>query len=996
MLQLRWMAAILIAAGTLFGQVNTATLVGTVKDTSGGVIPAAQVGARHTGTGVSYSATTAANGDYILDRLPIGEYILSAAMQGFKTIERRGIRLDATERAKVDLVLEVGTVTENVTVTAGAPLVSTQTTELGAVIGEQQVRNLPLNGRNFAQLISLQAGTVRSGGGIYFNGLTRDGVNVAVDGTDASNPDRPSTQDFGGQTQQNILSVEHISEFKMTTGTFSAETGRALSGAVNVITKSGTNEFHGTIYEFIRNDKLDARNFFGSERDKLRMNQFGATAAGPVRRNKLFFFAGWEGVRERRSRQISGEVPSETMRQQIRQRNPRLIPWLEILPPATSATRDPNVGFHRRSDVDTNREDSATARLDYHPRATDLFFFRYTILDADAVAASLAPTNGLIYPTQNRSGTASWTRTLTPRAINELRAGANKQDIPRVHGAFQPRGIPQLRGVFNTDLVKLLRANGGSWSILDNLSYNVGRHSVKAGFELRRFHYGRAEWQNPIYTVNSIDDLLAGRFTQVILTAGSDTKRMQENHWGFYLQDDLRVSSPLTLNLGLRYEYYSPTSERENSLFNVVDVWYGAWREPGKPILERDRNNFGPRFGLSWDIGGRSKDVIRAGVGVYYAPNALRELTTMVEPPDRPAKITLTRADGDFPMPMDETAFFADIGSVPAPAGRLVFDPFARSSYSVQWSFNYQRALVQDLALQVGYVANRGVKNKDLWFPNEINPATGRRPLPALGRVRQMENSDMSVYHSMQASLRKRFSRGFQLNGHYTYGKNISIGGVDNFTNSQSPRVQDHENRRASRGRSDADLTHIFTLDYAWDLPFHKWLGTDSGAVHKLASGWQIMGITSARSGFPMYITSGRDNRGNGDSQAQRPDAVAGVNPKVSGFRESNDHRFLDPAAFADPCGARGLRRPCGLYGNLGKNVLSGPAAFNTDFSVFKNTPLSERYTLQFRTEFFNLLNHANFSAPPAARLQLSSASFGQITGASSPREIQFALKLIF
>src|SRR5581483_762797 len=442
-------------------QVNTATIVGTVTDTSGSVVPNVAVTARHNASGASYSTRSDGTGNYIFDRLSIGDYVISASATGFKSVEHRGVSLDATDRIKVDLMMAVGAITENITVEAGAPLISTQNTELGVVIGQTQVRNLPLNGRNFSQLISLESGTVQSGGGVYFNGLRRDGVTFSIDGTDASNPDQASAADFGGQTNQNLLSVEVIAEFKTTTGAYSAETGRAFSGAVNVITKSGTNELHGSLFEFLRSDKLDSRNFFAPTRDILRQNQFGATAGGPILRNKLFIFGGWEGVRVRRAVQITGQVPSDLLRAQIRIQNPGLIPLLETIPLATQSTSDPNIGFHRRSDLNSNREDSGTARLDYNPTRKDTIFFRYSILSADSLAANLQIGDPTIYPTQDRSGTASWTRVLTPTWINELRAGVNKQDIPRSTGLFTPYGLPQLNGVLTTDLIKFLRASGG-------------------------------------------------------------------------------------------------------------------------------------------------------------------------------------------------------------------------------------------------------------------------------------------------------------------------------------------------------------------------------------------------------------------------------------------------------------------------------------------------------------------------------------------------------
>lgn len=989
-----FLAAGLLLSGSrlIQGQVNTASLLGSVTDSSGAAVTGATVSISNVGTQSTQTTTTSDAGSYVFERLLVGDYKLVVTAAGFKRFERTDIKLDATQRAKIDVIMEVGVVTESITVSTGAPLVSTQNTELGVVIGEQQVRNLPLNGRNFAQLIALEPGAVVSGGAVYFNGLSRDGVNISVDGTDASNPDRPGTADFGGQSQQNILSVEFIQEFKTTKGVFTAELGRASSGGVNVITKSGTNEFHGSAFEFLRNDTFDSRNFFSARKDKLRLNQFGATAGGPILSNRIFFFGGWEGVRERRGRQITGTVPTVSLRERMLAANPAYGPLLTLLPLPTESLNDPDRAFHRRSDVRSNREDSLIGRFDFNPTSSDNLFVRYTILDSYVVNPGLSPLNGTEYPAQDQSATLSWNRVLTPRMVNELRLGYNKQDIPRATQAFIPQQIGSLDSFLDTPGQEVLRANGGSWTILDNLAYNAGAHSLKFGFELRRFHYGRANYENPDYTMETVDDVLASRFTNARITLGNDLRRLRESQWGFYIQDDYRVNSRLSLNLGLRYEYFTPVTERDGLLFNIVDDPFGPFRPRGEPIWSPDKNNFSPRFGLAWDLNGNSKNVIRAGAGVFYSPNSYREVTAMVNPPDQP--YTLQVASRDFPTlryPVDVSAL--DLNAFPGLATRNIFDPNQRTTYSMQWSFDYQREITNDLVATFGYVGNRGLKLLTLHWLNEIDAATGMRPNSTTSRVSYQEHSGMSNYHALQTSLKKRFSHGFMFNVHYTWGKAIEQGGVDNMTASNVSNVQDHRNIRGSRNRHIADIRHNFVLDHNWDIPLDSWFGATSGAMRQIAGGWQLQGILSIRSGMPMLITSGRDNYGLGTTAGQRPDLVAGVPVFLDGYQESNTHTFLNRAAFADPCDARGLRRPCGVFGNLGAFQLSAPGSFFYDMSVFKNFRITERTRIQFRAEFFNLFNHPNFNAPSTT---LTSAQFGQITGAGRARELQFALKFLW
>ena len=954
---------VLFFCSLLPAQVNTATILGAVTDASGGAVPGASLTVTNRATELTQTATADAAGSYSFERLPVGDYSLVVKAAGFKQFERPDIHVDATQRVKIDVVMEVGVVSESVTVSGGASLVSTQNTELGVVIGEQQVRNLPLNGRNFAQLIALEPGAVVSGGAVYFNGLSRDNVNITVDGTDAANPDRPATSDFGGQTQQNILSVEFIQEFKTSKGVFSAELGRASSGGVNVITKSGTNEFHGTTYEFIRNDALDARNFFAARKDELRLNQFGANAGGPVLRNRLFFFLGWEGVRERRGTQITGTVPTDSLRQRMLAANPAYAQILNLMPPSNEDRGDPDRGFHRRSAVRTNREDSAIARLDLNPTAKDNVFARYSILSAYTVVPGLSPINGTEYPTQDRTGTISWNRILSAKMVNEFRAGVNKQDIPRANQAFIPQQIGSLSGFLSTPNQEVLRANGGSWTILDNFGYTAGRHSLRAGFEVRKFHYGRANYQNPTYTMETLADILASRFTDANVVLGNDLRRLGETQTGIYIQDDFRASSRLTLNLGLRYEYFTPVSERDGLLFNIVSDPFGPFRKQGEPIWAPDKNNFGPRFGLAWDMGGDSKNVIRAGAGVFYSPNTYREVTALVNPPDQP--YTLQISARDFPnlrYPIDVSTL--DLRRFPGLATRNIFDPLQRTTYSIQWSFDYQREVTRDLVVTAGYVGNRGLKALTLHWLNEVDAATGQRPVSTTGRVSYQEHSGMSNYHGLQLSAKKRFSRGFMFNLHYTFAKSIEMGGIDNMTASAVSNVQDHRNIRQSRGRSIQDIRHNFALDHSWDIPFESWFGAKSGFARGVARGWQLFGILAIRSGTPFFIQSGRDDYGLGTTAGQRADLVLGVPVFLDGYQDSNTHMFLNRAAFADPCDARAQRRPCGVFGNLGSFMFDNPGSATYDLSLFKTIRLAERAQLQFRSEFYNILNRVNFRVP--------------------------------
>ncbi|MEO7650627.1 MAG: TonB-dependent receptor, partial [Bryobacteraceae bacterium] len=675
-------------------------------------------------------------------------------------------------------------------------------------------------------------------------------------------------------------------------------------------------------------------------------------------------------------------VPTDLFRQQLIAANPRFAEILNLMPPVTETLPgEVNRGFHRRGDSRKHREDVGQARIDFAPRSGDIFFARYTIFDAVVVQPNISRLNGFTFPSQDRSFTFSWSHALNPRTINELRFGANKQDLPRNYAAFVPGGAGTLQGYLGTPDLEFLRANGGSWTVADSFSRQTGRHSLKMGFEVRRYHNGRTNYQNPIYVFDTAADLLASRPTSATLsTAYENVARIRTTETGVFLQDDFRLRPNLTLNLGVRYEYFTPPIEIDGRLYNVASSPYGPFRQKGEPVWNKDANNFGPRVGLAWDIFGSSKNIIRMGSGLYYSDNPLRGLTLITRPPSRPASLVLSRGDSpNLRYPVDP--FNIDPALLIAPVSRTVIDPDHRTTYAALWSFDYQRQITPSTAATIGYIGNHGVKQLQLIFLNQFG-ADGRRPVPSIGQIRYEANDGMSVYHALQASLRRRLSRGITFNTHYTYGNVIvNGGGSEEGLND----LQDPNNIRGSRARAAQSVRHLVTMNYGWELPFARIAGS-SAARKVLLLGWRINGITSIRSGFPLNITSGRDNFGSGQNLGQRPHYVGGdFRANTSDFRTTNEHLYINRAPFVQPGRAQ--------YGNLGAFVLTGPGSMTWDTSLFKNTVIRERVTLQFRAEFFNFTNRPNFSGPNA---NLNSGTFGRITGSSGARELQFGLKLLF
>ena len=524
----------------------------------------------------------------------------------------------------------------------------------------------------------------------------------------------------------------------------------------------------------------------------------------------------------------------------------------------------------------------------------------------------------------------------------------------------------------DTSDIEFLRASGGSWTILDNFSLNVGRHSLKTGFEVQRYHYGRANSQVPIYQMDTVEQILNSPplTATVNLSLNPIQTRTETTRSGIYFQDDFRLRPNLTLNLGLRWEYYSPPTEVNGNVINVVDSPYGPFRQKGEPIWNTDSNNFGPRFGLAWDINGNSKNIVRLGGGVFYSDEPHRQVSVLAIEIDMPQSVVVDSEDYPnlrFPVSVEEldpTKFGDQI-----PTSRNLENPNHRTTYSQQWSLDYQRQIASDWAFTAGYVGNRGLKLMQLLFLNQRN-AQGFRPFPEFGQIRWISNEGMSVYHSMQLALKKRFSSGFRLDGYYTWSKALINGGGSQESINW---VQDPINTRGSRSRTTLNIGHVFSINYGWDLPLTAGLGRALEGQPSNSRRMERERHHQPAPGFPLNIESGRDNFGSANPSGQRPNYPGrDIRGGTDDYQTSARHSYINRAAFTP--------NTRGQYGNLGAYVLTGPGQHVFDFSIFKNNQITEQLNVQFRAEFFNVFNHTNFGNP---NTNLNSGNFGIITGAA-------------
>jgi hypothetical protein len=984
----------------LRAQIGGGSLVGNVTDPTGAAIGRARITVSNVDTGVSWETVSNDSGYYEFPLLPVGQYRLAAEQQGFRRATTETFPINTGTRPRVDIRLELGQVTESIQVVAAAPIVNMTTTDLGVAMERNKIEALPLNGRNFQQLVGLQAGVLANPsssaggrGGMEFHGATAFGNNLMLDGVDMSLGEVPGTGNAtGGGPLINTISVEAIEEFKASGSAMSAEYGRAIGGVLNVSTKSGTNQFHGSLFHFFRNDKLDANSFFNNRsnlvRPSLRWNQYGGNLGGPVIRNRAFFFFNYEGAQVRSPSQVTGNVATPAL---IAQLTPALQKTFnELSPKDFEPTADPLVGFHRRNDRRINDENTYLSRgdIDFGKHRLSL---RYSYNNQDISTPQLMPVLRQTLPTRFHNAVVQDSWTIAPAVFNELRLGFNRTDLFRYEAGREnyPAWISTAGVNVNLSLPGYLHFIPTTYTLNDNLSIIRGKHSLKMGAEVRVTMNNRDQGGVPTHFYNNINDLIADRPNRIRMLFGGG-KGLKTTHYGFYLQDDFRVSARLQLNMGLRYEYFPPLK----GLFNIASSDpFGAFIPTARDeMFAADRNNWGPRFGLVWDPKGNQKVVVRAGASLGYIPQVPIYLMDMASLDPR-LPFVADFAPADIPMFSPSYPFpFALVNQIAGNPGllprnfvvtRQIMDYNRRDSYGGQWNLSTQTAVTKTLAVQASYVGTRNVKLTSPRNVNLVDPALGRRPRPEFGDVNILENAANISYHALQLSVNQRSSRGLTFDAYYTWAKSTAYFVPDGTITFTLGSLQDPNNIAGSRGVKDGDLRHRFVGTFAYAIPVGA--AGKNPALKALLSGWTVQGITSWRSGLPLNVTAGTLLVRNGRVDGQRPDYVGGQDPYN---RNAATLTWLNRAAFDNSRPIAEAR-----FGNLGYNALRGPSGFTFDGALHKQILVREGHRVTFRFEAFNAFNHKILSGPVAT---VSNPNFGLIQSASGGRNIQLALKYNF
>jgi hypothetical protein len=1016
--------ALLVAAIPALAQ-STATLRGTVTDAQGAALPGANITVRNQDTGEERTAVSDRDGDYRIPALPPGRYQLEARLDKFQTQVIKDLRLEVAQVAVQNVKLAVGGVAEELSVVGEAPVIESTTTSVGQVIDQRTVQEIPLNGRHFVDMGLLIPGSVapqpatgfltaplRGQGSFAFNtaGNREDTVNYMVNGINLND-----------QVQNQITfqpSINTVSEFKVDNSTLSAEYGRSSGAVVNIATRSGTNDFHGEVFEFYRNQDLDARNFFNPEsqpQSPFKRNQFGANLGGPILKNKTFFFVTYEGTRQRQQLDFNSGVLSDAQRAAVI--DPVVRNLLPLIPAANATSQSGAPRFIGTGTANVNI-DQWTGDVNHQFGANDrlhaYYVFQKDLRGEPNLQGNTIPGFGDTRSSHRQIGTLNYTRIINPNVVNEARFGFNRINItfaPNVtdnpqsyginNGITEPVVLPQItvQGVglnFGGPNGFPQGRTDTTFVLSDTLSYARGRHALKFGGEYRRFHNVNFGITGGTFTYPSLADFQAGRGSAFTVTLGHIDSDITQQAFGLFVQDNLKLRPNLTLELGFRYDLNAAPTDSEDRFvyFDAATVsLYRAGQGGPRDKIYGNKSNYQPRVGFVWDPFKDGRTSVRAA----YALLSDQPVTNMVsQTSQNPPLVTPLSFTG--PIRLDNALTVAQAAGL-AP---FSVDEDFRNPRLQTWNVNVQRELWRNFGVMVGYFGSKGDFLR--LTVNQNQPTSGVRPYPrlsatspilpnsVLGNITNVASRSYSRYNGVWITLTQRFSHGLQFNGSYTWSKSKDTNSLSS-TNALIP--QDSTDIAGDYALSDYDARHRYVLSAIWDLPFKG---------NQLKEGWQISVISQGQTGNPINIITNQNFGGVvniirpdliGDLEVfERPEqwySTGVCDPRVAGSCTSS-------STFALPVS------PSNHFGNLPRNAVTGPGFYNTDLSLIKKTRVGPT-TVEFRVEAFNVFNHPNLGNPALAgrTATVGSTSFGIITNTRLPtgdsgsaRQIQFALKLLF
>ncbi|HWB32348.1 MAG TPA: TonB-dependent receptor [Acidobacteriaceae bacterium] len=1014
---------VMLAAVPIMAQTDRASLTGVVMDPSKSVIPAARVKLHAVATGIDYSALTNSAGVYTITGLPVGDYSTSISANGFATQDIETFALNVGETRTLNAVLKLASVTSDVTVVDAAPDLTLNTAEIGGLIEHSQIAQLPVNGRYWVELAVMIPGATQTGTGtqdnLRFTNLSSEDNNYRLDGVDTSGMNHAYIKD----PLHLQVPMESIAEFKASSAVYSADTGGEAGGQVNMVSRGGTNNFHGSFYEYLRNDAFDAREYQTPTKQAFKMNNFGVSLGGPLVKDKMFFFANYESQREAFQRLVSGNIPTTSYRNQIAQSNPALGKLLAAFPTpvAGDVQLDPTYELFKAVESAPVTENAGLIRLDYEMSQQTAVSFRFNTDAYQNLSPNLAQTEAVEIYTPN--AILDVQHRFSPTFINDSKFGYNRDNYnDGGQGNILPFGF-SVGNAFSYSLCDCSWRIDNDYSITDDATVEHGRQTFKFGGEMRHLQENKLHPPvPPTYSWQTEQDFENNSVQEYDYNAPNLETAARKTPIYVYFLDEVKFSPSVTLNAGLRYEYYGVDREKNSSINQIFAPFdCGTWNAPcpaGTPFYYPNWHDFEPRISIAWAPSFlHGKTAIRAGYGKFYGDGQFGALyasqpragasyvfqapnCSLSYPIDDPSKVSCNGGGGS-----GSSGAFPDFGAVR--------DLHRKDIDINQWTVSIQNQIARDTILQVAYVGSTGSNLFQKEYPiNLINPATGKRQYQSVGANPNASllydtGHGFNNYNALQFTLRRNMSRGLLVSGNYQYSHGLG-NGSDGGAEGSKPQDMDcftcmtaddwaaylSSDMNGEYGPTSADLRHVFSTSVVWMLPVgkgHSLLGNASRVVDAFLGGWQLSGIGTARSGLPLTLSYKPKKALPDGSTSERPDIVPGVPLYLRNNASNGSFQWFNPAAFAAPA--------AGAWGNSPRGILRAPGIWQADMALQKKFNLTERTAFSIRADSFNIFNAAELGKPNTT---FGNASLGQISGpftttaigTGTARQFQFGLRL--
>lgn len=974
----------------LRAQVDRTAITGTVTDPQGNRIPESRVRATGNATGFQRETLTTSQGTYELPGLPPGVYSVQFSKPGFAEFTAKSVEQLVGQTRTLNAQLEIAGDKQQTTVTESLIQLDKVDATIGTAIELAQVNDLPINGRNWATLTALAPGAIDNGAGdqrtIRFAGHGLDDNNLTLDGIDAT----PVYNQEQREYQRLNIPLNSIEEFQVQSQNFGADTQSGTSGGqVSVASPSGTNSFHGEVFDYFRNNALNARSpFNGASADPFLLNQFGGALGGPIVHSKTFFHINYEGLRQRLGGTQIGLVPSPAFAAQAALTSPDLVPILQAYPSGTTPTSNPSVWNYNAPGKQVDNEDSGMIRLDHYFSDRTTAFVRFNMDEA----VQTIPTGQLIakqrIDTKFNNGVVALSHVFNPALINEAKFGINQTiyhtaNLSSVPFGVSVSGFSPLTGASTTDYPSK------SFDFIDDLSWAKGKHVIKFGFETRWILLNQGTSQSGTLTYTSTTSFLNNNMGSASYTAILPLVRQRKVQYFGYVQDEWKVTPNLTVTSGVRYNVFNALHAIGNNAVPFDFGTCGGYCARTDAFFHPRFNDVDPRLGIAWSHG---DTVLRAGGGIYHSD-------AQEDDQNLPISNTVQRysfSNTSFPTlsyPLTPFLFYAQNGGLGVVSPRDL-DRNRKDAYVAAWTASIQRKLPLDILGTISYLGNKGTDVLTTTYVNLVNPLTGIRPYPAFSQVSWRGDVGNSTFHALQLNARRAFQNGFLITGNYMWSHSINDGSIGG---GESDTPQNSFCRSCDKASSDFDVRQLFNLSAVYQLPFGagKHYLSSPGLARTVFGGWTLSTIGSAQTGLPVNITIDRTNGALPGSFAisggERPNYVPDVPLTPPGG--STPLHWINPAAFAKPAD--------GTFGNLGRNAFRSRGISALDLSLAKDISFTERLTVRFRADVFNVFNRAQYGAPNA---NWSQTNFGVITttisnyaaGRGTPRDFQLSARIAF